>query len=183
MVWFTQLINWFHCRLTLVSKHLIKKGHALNLSLTHSPCCPCVDATLRANKDTRDFYDKSVTAEIDDNLKYSCGVTVFAVQGDQFGDYLSPVEKRYLSQPEGRDDLAKILKHQIASKIYYSDDFPEGNSTIKTVEGTEDLDVYVENNKGAPSAIQVNGVRVIRSDILAANGMFILPCLFVCPYY
>ncbi|EPB84252.1 hypothetical protein HMPREF1544_08972 [Mucor circinelloides 1006PhL] len=130
-----------------------------------------IDATLHANKDTSDFYNKSVTAEINDNLKYSCGVTVFAVQGDQFGDYLSPVEKRYLSQPEGRDDLARLLKHQIANKIYYSDDFPEGNSTIKTVEGTEDLQVYVENNKGAPSAIQVNGVRVIRSDILAANGV------------
>ncbi|CAO3632072.1 unnamed protein product [Mucor fragilis] len=130
-----------------------------------------MDTTLHENKDTKDFYSKSVTAEINGNLKYSCGVTVFAVQDDQFGDYLSPVEKRYLSQPEGKNDLARILKHQIAAKIYYSDHFPEGNSTIKTVEGTEDLNVYVENNKGAPSAIQVNGVRVIRSDILAANGV------------
>lgn len=81
--------------------------------------------------------------------------------------------------------MARLLQHQVASSIYYSDQFPEGKTSIKTVEGSEDLDIYVENKEGAPSAIQVNGVRVIKSDILAANGTCIndlnlIVCLFVC---
>ncbi|KAI8647607.1 FAS1 domain-containing protein [Parasitella parasitica] len=135
------------------------------------PLASYVDQVLHANKDTQGFYNMSQVAELNQSLKYSYGVTVFAVQGDQFGDKLSPVERRYLNQPEGKKDLSRILRHQIATKIYYSDGLPEGNSAIKTAEGSEDLEVYVENRKGEPPSIKVNGVNVIKSDILAANGV------------
>ncbi|CEP14432.1 hypothetical protein [Parasitella parasitica] len=135
------------------------------------PLQPFIDKVLRSNKDTQDFYNMSQAAELNKSLKYSEGATVFVVQGDQFGDELSSVEKRYLHQPDGKKDLSRLLRHQIATKIYYSDRLPEGSTTIKTAEGSEDLEIYVENKKGAPSSIQVNGVRVIKSDILAANGV------------
>lgn len=130
-----------------------------------------IDGTLYINQDTRDFYNKSEKAHITQDLKKAVGNTIFVAKGDAFGDQLTPFERKYLlEQKEGRKDLARLLNHQIATKIFYSDDFKEGKSTIKTVEGSEDLEVHVVTHQAAPPTITVNGIKVIQSDLIAANG-------------
>ena len=91
---------------------------------------------MRSNKDTRDFFDKAEKAGIIEELRKSEGATIFVTKGDIFGDTLSPTEKAYLlDHPQGRHDLARLLKHDISPKIYHSDKMAEGESTIETVEG------------------------------------------------
>jgi hypothetical protein len=132
-----------------------------------------IDETLYINDDTRDFYNKSERAHITRDLKNAVGNTIFVAKGDAFGDQLTPIERKYLLEhKEGRSDLARMLNHQIATKILYSNDFKEGKSTIKTVEGSEDLEIHVEMHKLASPTITVNGIKVIQSDLLAANGKF-----------
>lgn len=104
-------------------------------------------------------------------MRNAQGNTIFVAKGDVFGDALSPIEKQYLlEQDAGRKDLGRFLNHQISPKIYFAEDFKEGKSTIKTVEGSEDLEIEVKNKTGLFKSITVNGIKVIHSDVLAANG-------------
>lgn len=123
------------------------------------------------NDDTENFYDLSRKARINRELKNAKGNTIFVAKGDFFGDAINPIQKKYLLEQEGgRKDLARYLNHQIAYKVFYSHDLKEGKSTISTVEGSEELEIVVKHNKLLPSTITVNGVKVIHSDILSANG-------------
>lgn len=72
-----------------------------------------------------------------------------------------------MGSKEGRHDLGRLLNHQISSEILYTTDLRDGREKIKTVEGSEDLDVVVDGN-----TITVNGVKVVKSDLLASNGKF-----------
>ncbi|KAI7902677.1 FAS1 domain-containing protein [Cokeromyces recurvatus] len=131
-----------------------------------------LDEVLFLNQDTKDFYDKCEKVHLTKELRHAVGNTIFVAKGDIFGDELNPFEKKYLlDHPEGKEDLTRLLNHQIATQVFFSDTFKEGKSKIKTVEGSEDLDILVENKKGAPSEITVNGVKVIQKDILASNGV------------
>lgn len=104
-------------------------------------------------------------------MRNAQGNTIFVSKGEVFGDALSDYEKEYLlHQDAGRHDLGRYLNHQIAPKVYYSGDFKEGKSVIKTVEGSEDLEIVVQNKTGFFKSITVNGVKIIHSDVLAANG-------------
>ncbi|KAI9485659.1 MAG: FAS1 domain-containing protein [Benjaminiella poitrasii] len=131
-----------------------------------------LDETLYLNQDTKDFYDTCEKVKLTRELRRAVGNTLFVAKGDLLGDEWNAVEKKYLlDHPEGKKDLSRLLNHQIAPKVFYSDKFKEGKTTIATVEGSEDLDILVENKKGAPSEITVNGVKVIYKDILASNGV------------
>lgn len=104
-------------------------------------------------------------------MKKAKGNTIFVAKDDFFGDDFDPVQKKYLlGQGEGVKDLARYLNHQIVNKIYYSGDFKEGTTDVSTSEGSEDLEIVTKHNKLFPSTLTVNGVKVIHSDILSANG-------------
>lgn len=104
-------------------------------------------------------------AHIDHDLRFGEGYTVFATKDSVFGDELNDIEKDYLYGKQGRHDLARLLYHQVSPKIFYSTDLKEGKSKIKTLEGSEDLDILVQ--KGT---ITVNGVKVVKQNLLASNG-------------
>jgi uncharacterized surface protein with fasciclin (FAS1) repeats len=121
-----------------------------------------IDTTLDLDKDLQDFNHWADRASL--NLKHAKGYTIFASKS-VFGDQLNDVEKDYLDSSEGRHDLARVLNHQITPKLFYSGDLKEGESKIKTVEGSEDLDVLVKGG-----TITVNGVKVVKSNLLSSNG-------------
>lgn len=126
---------------------------------------------MRTNQDTETFYKLAERANIHHELKNAQGNTIFVAKDDFFGDDFDPIQKRYLlEQEEGKKDLARFLDHQIAPKVFYSHDLKEGKSNIKTVEGSEELEIVVKHNKLLPSSITVNGVKVIHQDVLSANG-------------
>lgn len=130
-----------------------------------------LDETLSLSSDTQEFYDYAKIAKINHELRNAQGNTIFVSKGEVFGDALSDYEKEYLlHQDAGRHDLARYLNHQIAPKVYYAGDFKEGKTVIKTVEGSEDLEIVVQNKTGFFKTITVNGVKIIHSDVLAANG-------------
>lgn len=124
-----------------------------------------LDETLALDNDLQDFCDLVSKAHMDQELKNTKGYTIFATKESVFGNDLSDIEKDYLNSKEGRYDLARILKHQISPKIFYTNDFAEGKSKIETVEGSESLAVLVHGN-----TITVNNIKVIKSNILSANG-------------
>ncbi|KAG0954100.1 hypothetical protein G6F32_003747 [Rhizopus arrhizus] len=125
-----------------------------------------LDETLALDNDLQDFCDLVNKAHMDQELKNTKGYTIFATKESVFGNDLSDIEKDYLNSKEGRYDLARILKHQISPKIFYTNDFAEGKSKIETVEGSEFLAVLVHGN-----SITVNDIKVIKSNILSANGV------------
>ena len=104
-------------------------------------------------------------------MKNAVGNTIFVSKGEVFGDKLTPVEKQYLlHQDAGKHDLGRYLKHQISDKVHYAHEFPQGKSVLSTVEGSEDLEIEVRNSTGLLKTITVNGIKIIHSDVLAANG-------------
>ncbi|EIE77632.1 hypothetical protein G6F46_004595 [Rhizopus delemar] len=122
-----------------------------------------LDTTLGLDKDLQDFNHWVDRASL--NLKRAKGYTIFASKS-VFGDQLNDVEKDYLDSNEGRHDLARVLNHQITPKLFYSGDLKEGESKIKTVEGSEDLDILVKGD-----TITVNGVKMVKSNLLSSNGV------------
>ncbi|CAO3698444.1 unnamed protein product [Rhizopus stolonifer] len=125
-----------------------------------------LDDTLALDEEIKDFSDQVKLATIDRDLKEANGYTIFATKGSAFGDQLTDIEKSYLDSKEGRHDLGRLLNHQISPEILYTTDLKDGREKIKTVEGSEDLDVVVDGD-----TITVNGVKVIKSDLLASNGV------------
>lgn len=122
-------------------------------------------------EETRNFLDLAKKANIDQDLKQGKAITVFVSKDDFFGDDFDSVQKKYLlGGGEGKKDLARYLNHQIATGIHYASSFKEGKTVVKTVEKSEDLEVEAKYNKFLPSTLTVNGVKVIHSDILSANG-------------
>ncbi|GAA5805788.1 hypothetical protein HPULCUR_011314 [Helicostylum pulchrum] len=131
-----------------------------------------LDETLSSVEETKNFHDLAKKAHIDKELRKAKGNTIFVSKNDFFGGDFDPVQKKYLlGQGEGAKDLARYLNHQIADQIYYSGDFKEGRTVIKTNEGSEDLEIDAKHRKLFPSTLTVNGVKVIHSDILSANGV------------
>lgn len=131
-----------------------------------------LDETLSLSSDTQEFYDYAKIAKINHELRNAQGNTIFVSKGEVFGDALSDYEKEYLLHQEaGRHDLARYLNHQIVPKVFYAGDFKEGKTALKTVEGSEDLEIVVQNKTGFFKTITVNGVKIIHSDVLAANGV------------
>lgn len=131
-----------------------------------------LDQTLYESDDTNAFYHACKKADLLSDLKHTQKATIFLAKGDDiFGEGIPTYEKRYLLEhAEGRKDLRRLLRHQMATDMFYSFEFEEGDSTIRTVDGTEELQIHVKNKKGAPSEITVNGIPVIQTDIIAANG-------------
>ncbi|KAI8094518.1 FAS1 domain-containing protein [Thamnidium elegans] len=131
-----------------------------------------LDETLSLVEETKNFHDLAKKAHIDKELRQAKRNTIFVAKDDFFGDDFDPVQKKYLlGQGEGIKDLARYLNHQISDDIYHSGDFKEGRTVIKTSEGSEDLEIDAKHNKLFPSTLTVNGVKVIHSDILSANGV------------
>lgn len=126
------------------------------------------------SEDTQHYYELAKKAHISHDLKNAKGNTIFVAKGDVFGDEVSPIERKYLENAGGRKDLARYLNHQITPNIYYSGDLKEGKSVVQTVEGSEDLEIFVENKKGSTSDIYVNGIKVIHRNILSANGKCVI---------
>ncbi|KAI8988130.1 FAS1 domain-containing protein [Mycotypha africana] len=127
-----------------------------------------LDETLSLDEDTRGFYDLSVKAHMKRDLKQAAGNTLFVTQHDQFGDALTDIEKNYLQDRSGAKDLTRFLGYHIAKGIHFSDELIEGETTIPTLAGSQ-LTVVVKKEKDIPK-ITVNGIPVIRSDVISANG-------------
>ncbi|KAI9281162.1 FAS1 domain-containing protein [Sporodiniella umbellata] len=122
--------------------------------------------TLALEDDISEFKDWADQAALDNKLDRTKGYTIFATKESVFGDKLSDIEKSYLDSREGRHDLARILTHQIAPEALYTTDLLDGRTKVTTLEGSEDLDIVVDGH-----TITVNGVKVIKTDLLASNGV------------
>ncbi|KAI9018663.1 FAS1 domain-containing protein [Phycomyces nitens] len=122
-----------------------------------------LDQALESDKDLRNFKDLAAKTDLVSHLKESHGYTIFTSENNLDG--LNEKQRSYLNSPSGTDDLKKFLGHQIHDDILYTHDIPEGTKRFKT--WGEDLEI----KKDKDGKITVNGVRVIRSDILVSNGV------------
>lgn len=100
-------------------------------------------------------------SKLDRELKRVNGFTVFATK--DVLDGLSDDVKAYLDHSPV--DLAKVLGHQIHAGPIYSYDLEFGKKEYSTLQG-EPIVVEVSKNND----VTVNGVKVVRHDILASNG-------------
>lgn len=136
--------------------------HAID-HLLHPP----VDLGRTLSEDNDDFAQFSRLAEkaqLSDELRRGAGYTVFVTKDVLEG--LDDVEKAYLNHSLAKDDLGRILKHQILEQTVYSKDFPSGKTKFKSLEG-EELNVVVDKK----DQIFINDVKIVKSDILASNGV------------
>ncbi|KAI8083015.1 FAS1 domain-containing protein [Halteromyces radiatus] len=98
--------------------------------------------------------------------------TVFATKVDVFGKF-NTIENTYLLSGYGKRDLQRYLNYMVIVNYehdnggpLYSIDLPRTTTNYKTANG-EIITVEVSEDGG----IKVNGIAVVKKDILAANGV------------
>ncbi|KAI8138994.1 FAS1 domain-containing protein [Fennellomyces sp. T-0311] len=123
-----------------------------------------LDQTMAECDQLHEFSDLAEKAHITTELKRATGYTIFATQ-DVLGDLTDP-EKAYLNHSAARTDLAQVLRHQIADKVLYFGEIPTGKTQLETLQG-EPLEIMLDKN----NEVTVNGAKVLKTDILASNGV------------
>ncbi|KAI8097423.1 FAS1 domain-containing protein [Halteromyces radiatus] len=113
----------------------------------------------------KDLYNLMDDIGIIHLLKKQEPFTVFYAKPSILHSF-NDVEKSYLLSSYGDEDLLHLLDYLIIRGDIYSEDFT-GEQQYKTL-GGEMLTINVNKEK---DIITVNGQRVIRKDLLAANGV------------
>ncbi|KAI9022281.1 FAS1 domain-containing protein [Phycomyces nitens] len=90
--------------------------------------------------------------------------TLFVTQHDVLSMFNS-IETRYILSPYGQTDLENLLNYTLLNGVVYSSDF-KGVSEYATLSGE---DIVIEARTA--DSITVNGIPIIQTDILAANGV------------
>lgn len=91
--------------------------------------------------------------------------TVFAPTDAAFKK-LPPATLASLLKPENRDQLKAILLYHVVGKAVTSDQVPKRPTSVPTLNTAASL--TVQQGKGY---VHVNGIRVIKADIAADNGV------------
>jgi len=116
----------------------------------------------QGNPDFNTLVKAVIAADLVSTLQGQGPFTIFAPTNEAFAK-LPPQTLADLLKPENKAKLAAILTyHVVAGKVLAAD---VKTSKVKTVNGKE-LDIKVNG-----SDVTVNGVKVIKTDIVGSNGV------------
>ncbi|KAI8887676.1 FAS1 domain-containing protein [Backusella circina FSU 941] len=115
-------------------------------------------------KQDKKLHDLFKKVRLDQLLESERPFTTF-ISSNYLLDKFNQVEKSYLLSEYGKQDFTNLLKFDIISQPIYMDKLTHGKYTYTTESG-EELIIVVQNDH-----ITVNGLQVVQSDILAANGV------------
>lgn len=116
----------------------------------------------QGNPDFSTLVAAVIAADLATTLQGQGPFTIFAPTNEAFSK-LPPQTLADLLKPENKAKLAAILTyHVVAGKVLAAD---VKTSKVKTVNGKE-LDIKVNG-----SDVTVNGVKVIKTDIVGSNGV------------
>jgi uncharacterized surface protein with fasciclin (FAS1) repeats len=135
-------------------------------------------------KNDKRLHDLFKKVSLDQLLESERPFTTF-ISSKYLLDKFNQVEKSYLLSEYGKHDFTNLLKFDIISRPIYMDKLTNGKYTcmfkyvitikllayvlppliIDTTESGEELIISAQNER-----ITVNGLRVVQSDIIAANG-------------
>jgi len=118
---------------------------------------------MLAHVELKDLYNIIHDAGLDTLLRRHRPFTLFAPSSNAL-EKLSQVQRRYLSHPQGHDDLKITIQHHIHKGVLYQDDVQDGSSGISTLEGQE-LATSLEDGRW-----MVDNSEVQQADVLASNG-------------
>jgi uncharacterized surface protein with fasciclin (FAS1) repeats len=122
-----------------------------------------VDSMLK-HAELRALYNIIHNVGLDDLLRRHQPFTLFAPSAMALGE-LNEVQWRYLSHPQGQQDLKIMLQHHVHSGSFYKENVQLGSTNISTLEGQE-LMIHLEDTRW-----MVDNSEVQQSDILASNGV------------
>ncbi|KAI7865324.1 FAS1 domain-containing protein [Spinellus fusiger] len=123
-----------------------------------------LDNVMHDEKQLKNFYELSKQSGLLDYLSHSQIYTVFVSEDNLEG--LDDLHKDFLTNPKSGSALRHFLRHQIVEGLYYNQDFPNGDTKYETA--TKESLTISKDDKGN---VKVNGADIIKSDVLASNGV------------
>ncbi|KAK4683657.1 hypothetical protein P7C73_g6577, partial [Tremellales sp. Uapishka_1] len=121
---------------------------------------PPLDVLQTAISDLRSstFIAAVYSADLEKLVKKSPGVTWLIPRNKAFGDLGLVLKYLLLSDRASKDDLRKVLKYHALEDVVYEEDFRSGDTTYRTLEGS---DIVLERIKGTKG--YGNGSLALRS--------------------